>query len=425
MNMKLGCIADDFTGASDLANNLVRQGMRVIQTIGIPERPLEENIDAVVIALKIRTLPASQAIEQSLQALRWLQAQGASQCYFKICSTFDSTPAGNIGPVTQALMEALETDFCLVTPAFPENARTVFKGHLFVGDVLLSESGMRDHPLTPMTDANLVRVMQAQCTAKVGLIDYATVASGDTAIQQKMAALRAQGIRIAIIDAISDADLMQIGRAARDLALVTAGSGLALGLPRNHGLQPSSEAARLPAPSGRQAIIAGSCSLATQAQVADFLAKGGAALAIDPQRLDHADQVVDDALRWAQSFWSQNDAPVLIYSTQSADAVRAVQNALGRAEAGRRVEQALAGICSGLVACGVGQLVIAGGETSGACVQALGIERLRIGPQIDPGIPWCHAHRTTGDTLHLALKSGNFGATDFFTRSLSLLEVSS
>jgi uncharacterized protein YgbK (DUF1537 family) len=276
-----------------------------------------------------------------------------------------------------------------------------------------------------MTDANLVRVMQAQCTVPVGLIDYVTVAAGETAIQHRMATLRAQGIRIAIIDAISDADLMQIGRAARDLALVTAGSGLALGLPQNLGLLASCESARLPAPSGRQAIIAGSCSLATQAQVADFLAKGGAALAIDPKRLAQSDQGVEDALRWVQSFWGRNDAPVLIYSTQSSDEVRAVQNALGRAEAGQLIEQALASICRGLVACGVGQLVIAGGETSGACVQALGIERLRIGPQIDPGIPWCHAHRNTGEPLHLALKSGNFGAPDFFSRSLSLLEVSS
>jgi uncharacterized protein YgbK (DUF1537 family) len=419
--MQLGCIADDFTGATDLANNLVRQGMRVIQTIGIPESPLTDDVDAVVVALKSRTWPAEQAIEQSVRALHWLQSQGARQCYFKICSTFDSTSAGNIGPVTQALMGALGADLCLVTPAFPENARTVFKGHLFVGDVLLSESGMRDHPLTPMTDANLVRVMQAQSTTTVGLIEYATVAAGEVAILQRMTELRAQGIRIAIVDAISNADLMQIGRAARDLPLVTAGSGLAIGLPQNLGIEPSPEAARLPAPSGRQAIIAGSCSLATQAQVTDFVHQGGAAFAIDPQRLARGDAVVEEALQWAKACWAQHDAPVLIYSTQSADAVRAVQQALGRAEAGLLIERALADLCTRLVACGVGQLVIAGGETSGACVQALGIQSLRIGPQIDPGVPWCLAHRFPGPPLHLALKSGNFGATDFFTRSLRLL----
>jgi uncharacterized protein YgbK (DUF1537 family) len=335
-----------------------------------------------------------------------------------VCSTFDSTPAGNIGPVTEALMHALGSGFSLVTPAFPENARTVFKGHLFVGDLLLSDSSMREHPLTPMTDANLVRVMQAQCAARVGLIDHDTVAQGVHAILKRMQSLREQGIAIAIVDALGNDDLMRIGQAARDLPLLVAGSGLAIGLPQNFGIQPSTQAAVLPAPSGHQAIIAGSCSVATQTQVADFIARGGAALAIDPLQLAAGEPLVEQALRWAQTRWSRQDEPLLIHSTQSAQAVREVQRTLGREQAGRLVEQALARICTGLVEAGAGQLVIAGGETSGACVQALGIERLRIGPQIDPGVPWCHAHRTQGGALHVALKSGNFGGTDFFTRSL-------
>jgi len=454
--MLLGCIADDFTGATDLANNLVRHGMRVIQTIGVPEQPLSliapEGIDAVVVALKSRTIPAAQAIDESLAALRWLQAQGARQIYFKYCSTFDSTPAGNIGPVTEALMQALGIDFTIATPAFPDNGRTVFKGHLFVGDGLLSDSGMRDHPLTPMTDAHLVRVLQAQCKGRVGLIDYRTVAAGAAAVEARIQALREQGQSIAIVDAISNEDLFVIGEAIRTLPLVTAGSGVAIGLPRNFGLQPSSEAARLPAASGRQAIVAGSCSQATQAQVADFRARGGACHEINPLALAAGDEAIQRevnlALEWARSQWQRQEqqgvqgrdqrdgngpelhaagpgrntiTPVLISSTNTPEAVRLVQQQLGVARAGALVEQALALICSGLVQAGARQLVMAGGETSGACVQALGIPSLRIGAQIDPGVPWCHARTTDGTALHLALKSGNFGGPSFFSRSFDVL----
>src|SRR5687768_16145169 len=231
--LRLGCIADDFTGATDLANNLVRAGMRAVQAIGVPRAALGEDVDAVVVALKSRTIPAADAVAQSLAALRWLKDQGASQVYFKYCSTFDSTPRGNIGPVAEALMEALGTDFTIACPAFPENKRTIFKGYLFAGDVPLNESGMQNHPLTPMTDANLVRVLQAQATRKVGLIDYATVARGEAAIRERIQALRAAGVGIAVVDAISDEDLHRLGPALRDMPLVTAGSGVAIGLPRN------------------------------------------------------------------------------------------------------------------------------------------------------------------------------------------------
>src|SRR4051812_12662295 len=261
----LGCIADDFTGATDLANNLVRAGMQVVQTIGVPREPVT-GVDAVVVALKSRTIPAAEAVAQSVAALRWLQAQGCGQFYFKVCSTFDSTPQGNIGPVAEALLEALGADFCCVTPAFPENARTVYKGHLFVGDVLLSESGMRQHPLTPMTDANLVRVMQAQSRGRVGLIEHAGVRGGAERIRARIGQLRSEGVRFGIVDAVADADLLALGEALRDAPLVLAGSGVAIGLPRNHGLAPRPEAAALPPASGLRAIVSGSCSTATQAQ---------------------------------------------------------------------------------------------------------------------------------------------------------------
>jgi uncharacterized protein YgbK (DUF1537 family) len=436
--MILGCIADDFTGATDLANNLVRAGMRVVQTIGVPatraEAPGMGEVDAVVVALKSRTAPVDEAVAQSLAACRWLRAGGAQQIYFKVCSTFDSTPAGNIGPVAQALMAELAqptaapiTNFAIVTPAFPENGRTVFKGHLFVGDVLLSDSPMRHHPLTPMTDASLVRVMQAQLShgARCGLIEHRTVARGALAVAERIAALRAEGVGFAVADAVGDADLHVLAQASSHLALVVAGSGLAIGIPALHGLVPRPEAAALPKATGACAVVSGSCSAATNAQVADFIARapGGAdrAFAIDPLRLAAGEDVAAQALAWAVPRLA--DGPVLVYATAAPETVKAVQAQLGVERAGALVEQALARVAQGLVAAGVGQLLVAGGETSGACVQALGVDTLRIGPQIDPGVPWCHATpptRTQG--LHLALKSGNFGGVDFFTRAFEVLD---
>ena len=423
--LKLGCIADDFTGATDLANNLVRSGMRVVQTIGVPTTPLTADVDAVVVALKSRTVPKAEAIAQSLEALKWLQAQGSEgrvpQIYFKYCSTFDSTPDGNIGPVTEALMNALDTDFTIATPAFPDNGRTVFKGYLFAGNVLLNESGMQNHPLTPMQDANLVRVMQAQTQRKVGLIDYKTVAQGEAAIRERISALRTEGVGVAIVDATSNADLLLLGPALKDMPLITAGSGVAIGLPTNFGLKPSLQASHLPAASGMQAVVSGSCSVATNAQVAHFKATGRPALAIDPASLmkGQSKAVVQQVLAWAVPLLK--DGPVLVYSTAEPEAVKQVQAQLGVAEAGALVEHALAAVSRGLVDLGVQQLVVAGGETSGACVQALGIAQLQIGPQIDPGVPWCHSSYAAGG-LHIALKSGNFGSDDFFTKAFGALQ---
>ena len=415
----LGCIADDFTGATDLANNLVRAGMRVVQTIGIPAEPLSAEVDAVVVALKSRTIAPQDAIDQSLQALQWLQGQGAQQIYFKYCSTFDSTAQGNIGPVTEALMHALQTDFTIATPAFPDNGRTVFKGYLFVGDVLLNESGMQHHPLTPMVDANLVRVMQAQCKSKVGLLSHKTIAQGTASIGQEINNLKQQGVRIAIVDAVSNGDLMRLGPALKGMPLVTAGSGVAIGLPQNFGLSPTPQASVLPKASGLQAVVSGSCSQATNRQVAHFIASGRPSFLIDPLHLKGSwEDLVQEALAWAQGHLATG--PVLVYSTATPESVQAVQSQLGVEAAGHQVEQALAAIARGLLQQGVHQLVLAGGETSGACVQALSIEQLQIGPQIDPGVPWCHAHTPMGG-VHITLKSGNFGTDDFFTKAFNFL----
>ena len=412
----LGCIADDFTGASDLANNLVRAGMRVVQTIGVPASPLSAAVDAVVVALKSRSIAPQDAIAQSLAALAWLQAQGAGQIYFKYCSTFDSTAEGNIGPVTEALMDALGTDFTIATPAFPDNNRTVFKGYLFAGDTLLNESGMQNHPLTPMTDANLVRVLQAQTRRAVGLVDYTVVAKGAQGVEQRMQELKAAGIGIAIVDAISNDDLMRLGPALKGMPLVTAGSGVAIGLPQNFGIAPSAQSSILPPPTGLQAVVSGSCSLATNAQVLAFINAGLPTLAINPLRAASGIDVAAEALAWAAPLLQAG--PVLVYSTAESATIKAVQRQLGVEQAGALVEHTLAAIAKGLVALGVRQLVVAGGETSGACVQALGIAQIQIGPQIAPGVPWtyCEPQR-----LHIALKSGNFGGNNFFTDAFKML----
>jgi uncharacterized protein YgbK (DUF1537 family) len=424
----LGCIADDFTGATDLANNLVRAGMRTVQTIGVPESAETVAADAIVVALKSRTVPASEAVAESLKAYQWLKAQGVSQIYFKYCSTFDSTPAGNIGPVTDALLDAIHGEgkgFTIVCPAFPENQRTIFNGHLFVGAQLLSDSGMRDHPLTPMTDANLVRVMQAQTKRRVGLVNYATVSRGADAIKAAFQSLQDKGYGVAVVDAISNTDLMAMGAALAGMPLVTAGSGVAIGLPQNWRatgqLAPSDNADQLPPPSGYQAVISGSCSIATNQQVAVWRDAGLPALAIDPLGLANGTTTVDAVADWARQHLPES--PVLVYATAAPEAVRQIQAQLGVAAAGALVESALSRIAVSLVESGVRQLVVAGGETSGAVVQALAVARMAIGPQIDPGVPWtCVNAAAAGDqTVHVALKSGNFGTPDFFQKSFAAL----
>ncbi|MDI3422008.1 3-oxo-tetronate kinase [Streptomyces luteolus] len=424
MTIRLGCIADDFTGATDLANNLVRAGMRVVQLIDVPApgTPGPVDADAVVIALKSRTTPAEEAVEVSLRALDWLRSVGAEQIYFKYCSTFDSTRDGNIGPVTEALMDALGTDFTVATPAFPDNGRTVFKGHLFVGDVLLSDSGMRHHPLTPMTDSNLVSVLRSQSARPVGLIDHTAVAAGADEVLDRIEELRKEGFGAAIVDAVSNDDLVTLGAAVKGLPLVTAGSGLAIGLPANWGFEPSRAAAGLPEPAGLQAVVSGSVSTATNGQVREFLSTGRPAFSVDPLRIAAGEDVAGEALAFAARHLA--DGPVLVYSTETPDTVKSVQGRLGAAEAGELVEQTLARVARGLVDLGVRQLAVAGGETSGAVVRALGLTGLRIGPQIDPGVPWCAAALPGGDTLHITLKSGNFGGPGFFMDAFARLTAS-
>jgi uncharacterized protein YgbK (DUF1537 family) len=413
----LGVIADDFTGATDVASMLVRAGMPTVQVLGVPEGDLPV-ADAVVIALKTRTVPAAEAVAQSLAAMRALRAAGARQIYFKYCSTFDSTPAGNIGPVTDALMQALGADFTIACPAFPENGRTVFRGHLFVGDQLVSDSGMRHHPLTPMTDANLVCVLQAQTAQRVDLLRVDALRhNASIAIER----LQADGVRIAVADAIDNSDLLALAEACAEMALITAGSGVALGLPaayqRRGWWAPSEGAAQLSAVSGPAAVLSGSCSDATNSQVARWMADEHTAIAIDPLVLHHGTQSAPSLL--AQALAALAGGPVLIYATAAPERVKAVQAELGVAAAGALVEHTLAELAQGLVQAGVRRLVVAGGETSGAVAQALGVRQLRIGTAICPGVPWTEATLpVSGEPLWLALKSGNFGGVEFFADAL-------
>lgn len=420
MSVLLGCVADDFTGATDLANTLVRRGMRAVQLFGVPGPEVAApDVEAVVVALKSRTAPVGEAVRDSLAALDWLKRAGARQFFFKYCSTFDSTKEGNIGPVAEALMDALGTDFTIYCPAFPENGRTICHGHLFVGDVLLSESGMKDHPLTPMTDANLARWLGHQTKGPVGLVPHSAVDQGPAAITAAFDRLRAAGKRHAVVDALSDRHLDAIGFACADLALVTGGSGVALGLPENfrrRGLLPQRKADELPRVDGLAAVLAGSCSQATLGQIEHMKARRPA-FRIEPEALAKGEDVVGAALAFARPRLA--DGPVLIYASAAPEEVRRSQAALGRERAGALVEQAMAAAAKGLVEAGVRRLVVAGGETSGAVVQALKVDGIRIGPQIDPGVPWTVS---LGEpALALALKSGNFGAPDFFLKAFDRL----
>ncbi|MEO1718631.1 MAG: 3-oxo-tetronate kinase [Pseudomonadota bacterium] len=421
--MLLGCIADDITGATDLALMLARSGMRTIQVMGVPsDASALSDYDAVVVALKSRTIPVQDAVDLSLKSLDALQAGGARQIFFKYCSTFDSTPEGNIGPVADALFDKLGgRGVAIVCPAFPANARSIYQGHLFVGDTLLSDSPMKDHPLTPMHDANLVRVMASQCKRPVGLIPHATVAGGADAIRSAFDALDDHDGAYAVVDAIDDAQLMTIGEAIRDHALITGGSGIAMGLADNFvaaGLMAKTEPARtISAMPGRAAVLAGSCSTATRRQIAHAGQAGMPTRKIVPAEVLSGASSADDIVAWIVD-QPAGTVPV-VYSSDTPDAVSEAQAAHGRDEAGAAIEHLMADVAKGLVAQDFTRLIVAGGETSGAVADGLGVEAIEIGPEIDPGVPWVKS--LDDRQLVLAFKSGNFGADDFFVKSWTML----
>jgi uncharacterized protein YgbK (DUF1537 family) len=421
--MLIGIIADDMTGATDVAAMLRNGGMSVVQAIGAPEpaRALPD-AEAVVVALKSRTAPVAEAVAWSLAACDRLRAGGARQILFKVCSTFDSTAEGNIGPVAEALMERLGAEVELVCPAFPANGRTVVHGRLFVGADPLDETPMRDHPLTPMRDSSLVRLMAAQSRRPVGRVGFADVAAGTDAVRAAVERERAAGKAHLVADALTDAHLVTLGEAAADHVLLTGGSGIALGLPANFrraGLLRERAPERFAAPPGRALVLAGSCSRATLGQIEAARAAGLPVFALDPLALAEGRVGADDAIAWIERQGAA--APAVVASTAPPEAVGAAQARLGREAAGRLVEDALAAIARRAVERGVTRLVVAGGETSGAVVQGLGVRALAIGPDIAPGVPWTRV--ADGPPVALALKSGNFGGPDFFADAFRLLEA--
>jgi uncharacterized protein YgbK (DUF1537 family) len=424
VTLALGCIADDYTGASDLANTLTRCGLRTVQTIGVPADQLAlPEVDAVVVSLKSRSIEAGLAVSRSRAADKWLRGHGARHVLFKICSTFDSTDAGNIGPVMDALRADSGDTIVLVTPAFPETGRTVYMGNLFVGSVPLNESPLKDHPLNPMRDSNLVRVLARQSKCKVSLVDLATVARGPEAARARLADLSGKGFGAAIVDAVFERDLETIGNVALDHRVSVGASGFGLGLARalvaSGRVKPGASNTISDAPvGGPAACLAGSCSQATLQQIANA-EQVMAVLHLDPELVVAGRDEARRALAWAKE--RIKDGPILIASSSTPDQVAALQARHGRDAAGHAIEQAMADIAEGLVQSGVHRLVVAGGETSGAVVDRLGIPGFLVGAEIAAGVPVLRAVGAKDGEMLLALKSGNFGGPDFFSDALRLM----
>ncbi|WP_441240500.1 3-oxo-tetronate kinase [Tardiphaga sp. 768_D3_N2_1] len=424
MTLALGCIADDYTGASDLANTLTRCGLRTVQTIGIPADDLQlPDVDAVVVSLKSRSIAASKAVEKSRAAEKWMRSRGADHVLFKICSTFDSTDAGNIGPVMDALRIDSGDNIVLVTPAFPETGRTVYQGNLFVGSVPLNESPLKDHPLNPMHDSNLVRVLARQSATNIGLVDLGVVACGADVVRTHLDGLSESGFGAAIIDAVFASDLETIGAVALGHRVSVGASGMGLGLAR--ALVASGRVKANAATSiketpvgGAAACLAGSCSQATLQQIARA-EQMMPVLHLDPEQVIAGGAEVQRALGWAKERLARG--PVLIASSSTPDQVTALQKRHGRDAAGHAIEQAMADLAEGLVRAGVQRLVVAGGETSGAVVDRLGIPGFLVGAEIAAGVPVLRAVGTAEHQMLLALKSGNFGGPAFFEDALALM----
>ncbi|XBS70241.1 3-oxo-tetronate kinase [Acerihabitans sp. KWT182] len=425
--MRLGIIADDFTGATDIAGFLVENGLSTVQLNGVLAPGFSVDTEAAVVSLKTRSCPAPQAVAESLAALRWLRARGCSQFFFKYCSTFDSTDRGNIGPVTDALLAALGQEQTVIAPALPVNGRTVYQGYLFVMDQLLSESGMRHHPVTPMTDSNLIRLMESQADGRCGLIPAAVMDRGAAAVRERLAALRDEGIRYVVLDALHEQHLLTQGEALRDMPLVTGGSGLAIGLARQwlktaqaaHGPgTPPAQAAG--APQGRLCVVlSGSCSTMTQRQVARYSGQAPTVHVDAARCLEDAEGYALELARWVENHAGGELAP-LVSATAEPETLQHIQRQWGADNSSRAIERLFAAVAMALRQRGFQRFIVAGGETSGVVTQALGIAAFHIGPVISPGVPWV---RSTDHAISLALKSGNFGDENFFARAQTAFPV--
>ena len=419
MTLKIGVIADDFTGATDIASFLVLNGLKTVQLCGVSEDLPAPDVEAVVISHKSRSCPAEEAIRETRASLDWLVKNGCKQIYFKYCSTFDSTSKGNIGPVTDALMERLGTGFTIFQPALPVNGRTVFKGYLFVGDVLLEESGMKNHPITPMTDSSLLRLVEMQSKGKCGLVSLEVVKKGPQAIRDRIAELEKAGFSYAVLDATDENDLVAQGEALKDMPLVTGGSGLAIGLARavcEADADPE-KAQQAGYPAGPKcAVLSGSCSVMTNKQVA-FYKERAAAKLVDVDALlsegTNMDTMVGEYRDFILSHQEDALAP-LVYATANPEELARVQEKYGVEASSRAVENFFAALAASLAKDGTERFIVAGGETSGIVTKALGVQGFYIGPAIAPGVPWV---RSINNLVSLTLKSGNFGQEDFFVRA--------
>jgi len=422
MTTILGCIADDFTGATDLASMLARSGVKVSLRIGVPSEPPTDTAAFEVIALKSRTAPVAEAVAETRAALNWLRSAGAKRFFWKYCSTFDSTADGNIGPVAEALMADLNTDQTIYCPAFPENGRSIFMGTLFVGQQPLAESPMKDHPLTPMRDSNLMRLLKPQVIRPVGLVDRLTVAKGVQALQAELSSLKQQGIAHVVVDAVANTDLEVIASACMDMPLITGGSAIAMPLPALYMaeglLPPDAMTDQQPQLGTGSIVLSGSCSAMTNKQVSVYIEGGAPSFRLDP--LELAENGPQAAIEWLAT--QDHSAAPIIYATADPANVKTAQDKLGAVTAGKIVEQALASCALAARDVGVRCFVVAGGETSGAVTKALDITRLEIGPEIAPGVPWTFCH-SQGYQIALSLKSGNFGTETFFTQALTRLDA--
>nr|WP_314418256.1 3-oxo-tetronate kinase [uncultured Erwinia sp.] len=414
--MRLGVIADDFTGATDIASFLVQNGMSTVQVNGVPQDERQLDAAAIVVSLKSRSCAAEKAVADSLAALAWLQQQGCERFYFKYCSTFDSTAKGNIGPVTDALLAALGETQTVISPALPVNGRTVYQGHLFVMNQLLSDSGMRHHPVTPMTDSNLLRLMEAQATGKAGLIASPTLDRGAEAVQDELAALAAEGVRYIVLDALNEQHLLTQGEALRGMTLVTGGSGLAIGLARQwatHGWDGAQAQAAGKPQGGRAVVISGSCSTMTNRQVACYRQQA-ASQPVDVERaLQQREAYAHELCDWVAQHADEPLAPML-FATSEPETLQRIQQRYGAQQSSEAVEQLFASVVRELQQRGWQRFIVAGGETSGVVAQTLNIDAFHIGPAISPGVPWV---RSVTQPVSLALKSGNFGDENFFARA--------
>ncbi|NRP21779.1 hypothetical protein LPJGGPFB_05038 [Ensifer adhaerens] len=421
MVARIAAIADDYTGASDLANTWRRNGLKTIQTIGVPTSIDTSDADAIVVSFKIRSVPADEAVAAALEAYDWLREIGVEHVMYKICSTFDSTDNGNIGQVTDALRDKANAGWTLVTPAFPETKRTLYKGHLFVENSLLNESPLKNHPINPMHDPNLVRVLGKQSKDTVGLVELATIRAGDDAVIAHLRGLQQSGVRSVIADAVAESDLETLGRVAMQSAVSTGASGLGLGLARavrQVGAPGGADGEGAAKVDGYSAIVVGSCSARTLEQIAEA-EKIMPVLRLDSDQLLGSDGDISEAIAWATA--RLPDGPVLIAASADPSTVGAIQQKYGWHKASQVIEAASGRLATALVDGGVRKLVVAGGETSGAVVDHLRIAGFRIGEEIAPGVPALKTIGRSDGELSMALKSGNFGGIDFFALALSKL----